>query len=220
MVLVDAPVRRRGLASALLRRAIEYLDGRGVRSMRLDATSLGQPLYEKFGFAGQYRLVRFQGLLPGPTPAAEGLESLDRLVPGVLATRDAAGPLHLDRQATGTDRRKLLERLFAERPEVARVVRRQGRVRGYLTTRDGASAVQIGPCIAEPEAGKALLAQAWEEYGGRRVYVDIPLANSAAVRSAESRGLSPQREFLRMCRGEQVQEDLPRLWASSGPENG
>src|SRR5438094_415209 len=37
MMLVDVRVRGRGIASALMRHALEYLDGRGVRTVRLDA---------------------------------------------------------------------------------------------------------------------------------------------------------------------------------------
>jgi len=33
-------------------------------------------------------------------------------------------------------------------------------------------------------------------------------------------GLAPQRQLLRMCRGEGVNDDVARLWASSGPELG
>src|ERR1700687_3445839 len=50
MVLVDVPVRGRGIGSALMRHALEYLDDRNVLTVRLDATPLGQPVYEKLGF--------------------------------------------------------------------------------------------------------------------------------------------------------------------------
>jgi hypothetical protein len=33
-------------------------------------------------------------------------------------------------------------------------------------------------------------------------------------------GLTPQRELVRMCRGESVLERVDCLWASSGPEKG
>src|SRR5262245_16769871 len=43
MVLVNAAYRGRGAGKALMGHALKYLDGRGVASVRLDATSLGQP---------------------------------------------------------------------------------------------------------------------------------------------------------------------------------
>src|SRR5437867_1836352 len=50
MVLVDAEHRRKGVGTALMRHALELLERQGVVSVRLDATALGQPLYEKLGF--------------------------------------------------------------------------------------------------------------------------------------------------------------------------
>src|SRR5882672_9524967 len=51
MVLVDPLYRGRGIGTALLEGAIQYLDERGVPTLKLDATPQGKPLYEKLGFA-------------------------------------------------------------------------------------------------------------------------------------------------------------------------
>src|SRR5713101_2627331 len=64
MVLVQPQARGHGLAKALLAHALDYLERRGVRTIRLDATPMGQPLYSRFGFAVQYSLYRHQGVLP------------------------------------------------------------------------------------------------------------------------------------------------------------
>jgi hypothetical protein len=50
--------------------------------------------------------------------------------------------------------------------------------------------------------------------------VDVPCDNSGAVELVESSGLTVQRRFTRMYRGEPVVEDASALWASSGPEKG
>src|SRR5262245_6183131 len=54
MVLVDAEVRGRGIGKALMSHALEHLDRRGIACLRLDATPLGQPLYEKLGFQAEF----------------------------------------------------------------------------------------------------------------------------------------------------------------------
>jgi GNAT superfamily N-acetyltransferase len=81
MVLVDRDVRGRGIGTALVAHAIDHLDELGVRSIRLDATPLGEPLYRRLGFVAEYPLTRFQGtpahaeaeivFLP-PLPLGEG----------------------------------------------------------------------------------------------------------------------------------------------------
>src|SRR5262249_12737980 len=73
MVLVDAAVRGRGIGTALMRHALAFLESRCVRGVRLDATPLGRPVYEKLGFVAEYSLARFEGVLTaaGPVPGVE-----------------------------------------------------------------------------------------------------------------------------------------------------
>ncbi|HWE37692.1 MAG TPA: GNAT family N-acetyltransferase, partial [Isosphaeraceae bacterium] len=61
MVLVDQDARGRGIGTALVAHAIDSLEGLRVRSIRLDATPLGEPLYRRLGFVAEYPLARFQG---------------------------------------------------------------------------------------------------------------------------------------------------------------
>jgi GNAT superfamily N-acetyltransferase len=216
MVLVDETLRGRGLAKALLAHALAFLEGRGVRTIRLDATDLGRPLYEKLGFVVEYQLARYQGVLPVrgtvPRPRGVGEEPL-------LASQ-LAEIVRLDRQVTGTDRSKLLLRLLVEIPSASKAVQDGREVTGFLLGRPGSQAWQTGPCVATADAGHVLLQDAWWEYAGRPVYVDIPIGNRQATALAEAAGLVAQRYFLRMCRGPSVGECIERVWASSGPEMG
>jgi hypothetical protein len=204
-------VRGRGIGTRLVRHALEYLDGRGTRSVRLDATALGQPLYENLGFCAEYQLTRFEGVLPpGPAPG------------GVMPAGhdDLAGLVALDQAATDTERDRLLLRLFAERPEAVRMVRDETGPKGYLTVRPGSRALQIGPCVAGAEAGPLLLGDAFHRYARLRVYLDVPADNAGARQLAQARGLTVQRDFIRMGRGPRVSESAAHIWASSGPEKG
>jgi GNAT superfamily N-acetyltransferase len=211
LVLVDPAFRGRGIGTALMEHALGFLDRRGVRSIRLDATPLGRPIYEKLGFEAEFELARYEGVLP-PWHGVAEVEPLGRESwPAVVA---------LDRQVTGTKRDELLARLYAEAPAAFWVVRAGSGVGGYLAARPGCRAWQLGPCIAEPDAGPRLFADARHRLAGQRVYLDIPLANAAARAFPEGLGWKVQRPFLRMGRGSRVHEDLHRLWASSGPEKG
>src|ERR1044071_2232747 len=60
MVLVDPQYRRQGIAVQLMNVALEYLNGK-VETIKLDATELGQPVYEKFGFAAESEVERWSG---------------------------------------------------------------------------------------------------------------------------------------------------------------
>ncbi len=211
MVLVDASTRGRGVGTALLKHSLNYLDERKVKTVRLDATPVGQPIYEKLGFTREYKLTRFEGVVlqgkPGPVMAK--------------ATPDTfASIIEFDNRMTGTDRAKMLSRLFEEFPANIRIMRHGDIVEGYITTRPGANAVQIGPCIAMTNAGQALLSDVLNRCAGRTVFIDIPLDNADAVKIAQTIGLRIQRTFTRMYRGEPVKDNVRALWASSGPEKG
>jgi GNAT superfamily N-acetyltransferase len=211
MVLVDASFRRQGIGMALMQRALGYLESQAVGTVRLDATPLGRPLYEKLGFRPHYLLQRYEGVLP-PADAVDGVEP--------LGVQDIDQALLLDREVTGTDRRKLILRLLEEFPAGMYGVRRAGSVEGFLGARPGARALQIGPCMASGKAGLLLLQHAQNQHGGKRVFIDIPTENGAGVGWAENAGLAPQRPLLRMVLGTPLDENIAGLWASSGPEMG
>ncbi len=211
LVLVDAAYRGRGVGTALMEHTLAYLDGRGVRSVCLTATPMGQPIYEKLDFVGEYLLARYEGV-PPPWDSGKGVEPVTPVDLDALA--------ELERVATGIDRRKLLARQFAEQRDAARLVRRDGRVTGFLLTRAGARATYLGPCLADAEAGPVLLADALHRHAGRAVFLDIPLDNAAAAALAAAGGLTPQRRLYRMWRGPALAGSLRGVWASWGPEKG
>src|SRR5262249_36009201 len=108
VVLVAEAVRGRGTGTALLRHPLDFLDRRSAAPVRLDATPLGRPVYERLGFVEQFRVARYEGMLP-PAPPAAGVEAARAEEWEALAA--------LDEAATRTDRRPLLRRLFAEGPD-------------------------------------------------------------------------------------------------------
>ncbi|WP_246196764.1 GNAT family N-acetyltransferase [Aquisphaera giovannonii] len=214
MMLVDEAYRGRGIGRALMVRALESLNANGVRSVRLDATPLGRPLYESLGFVAEATFDRYRGVLP---PAAEQSgEPMARKADPL----DLDAAIALDREVTGTDRGRLIRSLADEHPDSLRVAGEPGRVAGFLLSRPGRSARQIGPCLGDERAGPALLADARSRYAGEAVILDVPAANAPAAAQVRSWGLRAERELLRMGRGPRVAEDPRRIWAGSGPEKG
>jgi GNAT superfamily N-acetyltransferase len=211
MVLVEMSVRRKGVATTLLAHALDFLDGRGVRTIRLDATAAGRPVYEKLGFTPEYELTRYEGIAPQQAAQPGVTQALARDYPQIIA---------FDRRMTGTPREKMLTRLFEESPQGVRVVRQDGRLEGYLSVRSGANAIQIGPCVATAPVGEALLHDALGRCAGRPTFIDVPCDNAPATNTVQACGLRAQRGFTRMCRGERIADHPEAIWASSGPEKG
>jgi len=211
MVLVDKEVRRQGVGTKLLKHSINYLDMRKVKTIRLDATAAGQPIYEKLGFVPEYELARFEGIAWQGKTGPVITEAVTELFTDMI---------EFDRQMTGTNRAKMLSLLFKEFPGNTHILTHHDKIEGFIAMRPGANAVQIGPCIATMNAGPALLSDALDRCAGKPVFVDIPTGNVHAVKIAESSGLRMQRCFTRMYRGEKVKDNIKALWAGSGPEKG
>jgi GNAT superfamily N-acetyltransferase len=212
MMLVDESFRGRGIGRSLMRRALDDLDSKGARTIRLDATPLGRPLYESLDFAAEATFARYLGVLP-PAQRSPGLPVTP--IPEVLE-----GVVELDRRVSGTDRRRLLLRLIEERPDSLRVAVESREIGGFLLARPGSLATRIGPCIASEQSAQLLLADAHRSYATETITMDIPVSNTAATALAASWGLRMTGLLTRMTRGVPVHEDLQRLWASAGPEKG
>jgi GNAT superfamily N-acetyltransferase len=212
MMLVDEQFRSMGIGRALLVEALKWLDSQAVASVRLDATPLGRPLYESLGFRVETTFARYAGTLP-PTKRVPGPTSVH--YPDELERLCA-----LDRRVTGTDRSRLLQRLALEYPQSLQVIADEVGVTGFLMSRLGSEARQIGPCIASAEAGARLFEEAGQRYAGEPVFIDIPETNQPAAQQALAMGLSVGRTLTRMGLGPRVVEDFDRLWASAGPEKG
>src|SRR5215217_1978897 len=127
MVLVDPQERRQGIATQLMNVALDYLKDK-VATVKLDATALGQPVYERLGFQFESVLERWSGT----SKARDAETSKDDTVRDLLA---------LDRVAFDADRSKLLEKLIDDAcvpPVLLRAT--DGSLSGYALARRGTKA--------------------------------------------------------------------------------
>jgi GNAT superfamily N-acetyltransferase len=196
MMLVDPEERRKGHGARMLEAAIAFLVDRGCLPA-LDATAMGKPLYERFGFRDLFPVERWIGPAPPGTPADPAARPLDP------ASIDAVLPLDLER--FGADRRDVLAGLLG-RPGAAGFVIEEagaGGVEGFIIGRPGSRFTHIGPWIARSaDAARRLLAAALAAGAGpgRPVGIDIPAPNEAARAIARAAGLEPARVLWRMVR--------------------
>ncbi|MCC6163045.1 MAG: GNAT family N-acetyltransferase [Acidobacteria bacterium] len=199
MVLVDADRRGGGIGTRLLRHAIAtaHLED----TLGLDATPLGQPIYEKLGFVAAGTLVRMQR-----QPLTDGGQGVhDRSLhpnvrPATPADIDAIA--RLDAHTTGLDRAAMLAWLRDGAPTTAWVCESAGHMTGVVLGRIGHDAVHIGPIIApEVDTSAALLDAAITSHPDARLYIDIDDASPGWRSLVEACGFIAQRPFTRMYRG-------------------
>lgn len=213
MLLVDAALRRQGFGQRLLLHALGWLQDTGVGAVMLDATPLGQPLYERLGFRPQCLLDRWQGV----ATAADSGRRNPELGPAGLSP----GLLDLDYRAFGLDRTHLLRGLRAA-PEAQNIA--TGDVEptsGFVLLRPGAQRWHIGPLVAgNGDAAGRLLQAALVALDGQPVEIDVPRLPPAQelVRRV---GLTPARPFVRMLRGGPAPTvDWSLIYATAAPEIG
>src|SRR4030095_5850407 len=102
MVLVEPECRRLGIATSLMKTAMDFLDGK-VAVVKLDATPQGKPVYEKFGFQVESVIERWVGSSNSFSTRAEN-EPID-----IDIRRDL---FQMDQLSFRADRSKLLESLI------------------------------------------------------------------------------------------------------------
>jgi GNAT superfamily N-acetyltransferase len=211
MVLVDPEFRGRGIGTRLLEKAIEYLDGIGIRTMKLDATPQGRPIYQKLGFLDEYEIARWL-LKRSPREAAAAPEPC----------RVSDGVLQLDREIFGADRGRLLKALAFENPDFALVAEQQGEIAGYAFGRRGTVADHLGPWVArDANAAADLLDEFLRRSRREAVFVDALKARRIVGELLPARGFTVSRPLTRMVRGPNNYPGRPELLcAILGPEFG
>ncbi|MEZ4701583.1 MAG: GNAT family N-acetyltransferase [Rhodothermales bacterium] len=215
MMIVHADARRQGIGRALMRQALTYLERRGVRTVMLDATPAGRPLYASLGFVRESDVERWEGSPRGTWDVRDRAEE------------PLAGVYPLDRAAYGADRSRLLERLAAEaacRPVVWRAD--AGSPAGYALAREGRVATYIGPVVGDTDRiALQLVDEMLARFAGQPVLIDIDPADPERPRRLAERGLTLQRRFIRMRLGRASDVDPGRatggsIGANAGPEYG
>jgi len=211
MVIVDSAFRGQGIGTALLKRAIDHLDSRKIRCMKLDATPQGRPLYERFGFVAEYGLERWM---------------LERPKVEILAAKSHPDKLEavmqMDRNVFGADRGELLKSLADCAPEFTLIAKDDAGIAGYAFGRPGSRADQLGPWVARNEDVGAILLDEFLRRSSREIiFVDCPDANKWAVPVVRERGFKLSRPLTRMYRGGNTSVGKPELVGGSlGPEFG
>jgi GNAT superfamily N-acetyltransferase len=210
MVLVHPEFRNRGIGNSLLQQAMDYLDGKGIVCMKLDATPQGKPIYEKLGFVSEYEIERWKLHRPArgaelgvPAPCAEDV-------------------LQWDREVFGADRSGLLRAISQTAPEFVQVLRAQGKAVGYAFGRHGAHSDQLGPWVAEGSSVAAQLLDSFLVRSAREsVLVDCLPSHPWAREALRARGFEFARSLTRMHRGDNRYPGRPEVVCGIlGPEFG
>jgi len=206
MVLVSTAHRRRGLATRLVESAIEAIT-LGGRVPMLDATPDGRAVYATMGFSDVSTIQRWRG-----TGAGMGSSALD-----MTDAHEESG-IAADARAFGSNRRGLLADL-RRRPGAVALAAPDGG--GWLWSRAGRTATQVGPVVSDgTREALTLCAAAIDSIGGP-IVIDIPERETEMVGLVAERGFRLERKLTRMALASAPPRTLGRAArAIAGPELG
>lgn len=187
------PHQGQGLGTTLVRALVDALEAVGAPTQRVCAPPEVAPFFHRHGFAPEGELLHFSGgTFHEATQAAVVAFAPEHLL----------GLLHLDRRATGEDRRRyVLEHLY-----LAHTYVEQGRVRGALLPLLG-----HGLVLADaPEVGFELLRWLLPVQPG----AVVPAANAAACAHLHELGHRARAHAVRCVRGRPLPWHPERLFAA------
>jgi GNAT superfamily N-acetyltransferase len=208
MVLTHPDYRRRGYARCLLDSTLGAARALGIRSVKLDGTEAGEPIYRSLGFEVEQAIERWRRE-PGPVSATS-----DDVTPGDIL-------FDLDAAAFGADRSRFLRELPAPH---GRGSARGASVRAgsaYALHRPGSRARYFGPCVSRTlKDAEQLAVHGVAQHPDELWFWDILPANDNARVIAEALGFRPVRRLARMWLGENVRGDDSLVYATAGFEAG
>jgi GNAT superfamily N-acetyltransferase len=159
MVIVDASLRRKGIARVMMERVMAVAD---PASWHLVATDAGLPLYEAFGFRRTGKIVRYQGNVADVRSSGDACWG---------STSDLAAVIRLDKAASGMDRAAMYSALSKE-ARIA-VLRRSDGIVGHAFVRDFGRGRVVGPVVASSVgAAQSLISFIMSEDAGALLRVD------------------------------------------------
>ena len=213
MVLVDKDCRGQGIGKALMINILEKLQN--YRSVKLDATPAGLPVYQKLGFIEERIIYRMTN------PGFSSFQQPGEERAALIKKADLPEVTEYDRSLFGTGREYLIRTIFMDYPSKAFLVKKNDKMSGYILGRDGSRFHYIGPVIAGSfNEATTLISTALDNLNNQAVALDIFQDKEELIRWLESKGFAKQRQFVRMYLKDNMPGRITSQYLISGPEYG
>lgn len=215
MVLVREVFRRQGIATRLMEAALAYLEAQECRSILLDATEAGAAVYQKLGFKQEFPVERWH-LVPEDWPVLEEpTQRWSPLAPDSIDSLSKWDALHF-----GANRLRLLQ-FYCHPPLIHFCMGDPERPSGYVLSRKGSGAVQVGPLVADSERTARSILSTWLQlHPHQPLIVDIPAIQKGWDQVLASLGFQRTRSLVRMLLGECVANRVSGIYCLAGFEFG
>ncbi|MBD2182356.1 GNAT family N-acetyltransferase [Planktothrix sp. FACHB-1355] len=162
----------------------------GDRNVALDGVVAQVENYRKFGFQAAYRHIRYEGVGIAIAPP-DNVVSLKNI--------PFTDILQYDRQHFPASRPAFLEQWINPPARAGYAYIKNGNLSGYGVIRECRTGFKIGPLFADDAQIAETLFQCLSSFSfGKPIFLDTPDANPQAIALAESYGMKPVFECVRM----------------------
>jgi len=218
LFVVNPEKRGRGIGATLMRRAIDYLEQAGAETIRLEAEEAAVTLYRRLGFKEEFDSLRFSGHTNRhhKEPVRKGIEHMQ--------DEDIERLVDLDSKYFGSQRFRVLKRLFDDDQRYCFIAKEGRETIGYLMCRQTRNAFWIGPWICEDPSRSGELLEAClsaikdEE---TQLRFGFPSRNESMPTLLKKKGFVSTGKSIRMFRGEKKHQGIPQgVYGIGGPEKG
>ena len=194
MVLVGKNYRGRGISKILLNELFDK--PQTCKSIKLDATPAGQPVYKKLGFTDEYTISRMVNSSFASLPNINFENTIQQ-----IRQEDISAVIEFDKQVFGADRKQLIQAFINDFPQKSWVQKEDNNIVGFALGRQGNRHHQIGPVSAiSVFAAQQLISKALQSLKGESIVIDVLDDKPKLQAWLTSIGFVKQRYFTRMFR--------------------
>lgn len=218
LLIVRAEQRKKGVATLLMQKAIEYLRHDGVETISLDAVPEIADLYRRMWFVDEYDSLRFMGKSRRNISCQSDS--------AILIKKERIGEIvQFDATYFGADRTRVLMGLFRDSPNSCFASYNDLGVVGYIMCRKAQEGYNVGPFVCIPgelQAARCLLEKCMEKLGSETsMYLGVPAVNKEAVGILQELGFELYSKSIRMRLGKSLApEKASGIFAIGGAMKG
>jgi len=217
LLSVRPECRNKGIATRLMKEAINYLLSRKVQTIKLEANPEVTNLYRRLGFVDEYDLLRLIGVSRKSTFLQD--RHVHRMRPDEISRI-----VKFDAKYFGAERTKVLNKLYQEYSEFCFISYVRTDIAGYIMCRKANFGYILGPGVCSPQnkkVTKKLLTSCLSRIEqNTKISLDTPALNKDTLEILRKFGFKQYSKNIRMRYGNKLDDCIEGVFAIGGPMKG
>jgi ribosomal protein S18 acetylase RimI-like enzyme len=226
-VVVLKEYRQRGVAAALVKRAMDHLKTKRITTVRLYSYLDAEPLYKKLRFIKERVVGVFSATPSENRSLAHQITASDRGGLTAVNETNLQKLYQLDEKCFGADRRNILAPMIQDKNAICFVQAQETdreKILGYVVACKSESECDIGPMVCDPEqeeVARKLIESVMNHFNAEKYTLATAVDNLSHSRILRSLGFMKTMEVLKMRKGRNLYNGKPAwIFGVAGLEKG